>query len=311
MSDPVAGRKALSVEGNTIHQHGRKMPKVTVGVPVYNSSSLLAECLDCLLGQTFVDIEILIFDNASIDATPDIVRAYAKCDARIKYVRQAGNVGPLRNFLDVLEACQSEYFCWRAHDDLSSLDFLEKLYAALEANPQAGLALGRIASSTDGGALDFSCEIPSLTGRPMEDIRRQLRRSNGCALYGLWRTETVRPLFREVVNDYVAAWASDHLLLSSVLLKRSFVLVPDTTFIQRNFTSAVKSYSRPDLATMRKLRRIYYRIVRRHINQMDLSPADRLRVRYYAWLSLGNTVFMFRRIVLHTLRAPVYRLFGR
>lgn len=288
-----------------------EMPKVTIGVPIYNSSSLIAECLDCLINQTLVDIEILVFDNASTDATPDIVRAYAERDSRIKYVRQAKNVGMQRNFLDALNACRTDYFCWRAYDDLSSPDFLEKLHAALVANPWADLAHGRIASSTDGEALDFSYDIPALTGRPMEDIRRQLRRSNGCTLYGLWRTEALRPLFTEVVIAYEAAWASDHLLISSILLKRSFVIEPDVTFIQRNFGTAVKGYSRPDLATMRKLRRIYYRIVLRHIDGMNLLPIDRLRVKYYAWLSLGNTIFMFRRVVMHTLRAPIYRLLGK
>ena len=287
------------------------MPRVTVGVPVYNGGKFLAESLDCLVNQTFSDIEILVFDNASTDATPEIVQAYAERDPRIKYIRQMENVGPLRNFLDVVNACGTEYFCWRADDDLSSPDYLEKLHEALEASPHADLAVGRIATSVNGEAPDFARQIPHLTGRPMEDIRRQLSRPNACALYGVWRTDAVRPLFSEVVNEYQAAWASDHLLISSILLKRSFVLVPEVTFIQRYFTTVEKSYSRPDMSTMRKLRRIYYRIVSRHIDEMEFSPMERLRVKYYAWLSLGKAIFPFRRMVIHTIRAPIYKLFGR
>ena len=291
--------------------NGREMAKITVGVPVYNSSSLLAECLDCLVNQTLTNIEILIFDNASTDSTPDIARAYAERDPRIKYVRQTQNVGPMRNFLDVADACKTEYFCWRAYDDLSSPDYLEKLHEALEANPHADLAVGRIATSMNGKAPDFARQMPQLTGRPMEDIRCQLSRTNGCALYGVWRTDVVRSLFSEVVNEYQAAWASDHLLISSILLKRSFVLVSEVTFIQRYFTTMEKSYSRPDMSTMRKLRRVYYRIVSRHIDEMEFSPMERLRVKYYAWLSMGKAIFPFRRMVIHTIRAPIYKLFGR
>jgi glycosyltransferase involved in cell wall biosynthesis len=287
------------------------MPKITVGVPVYNSSALLAECLDCLVNQTFADFEILIFDNASTDATPDIVRSYAERDPRIKYHRQTENVGAMRNFYDAVCASQSPYFCWRAYDDLSSLDYLERLHDALETHPEASLAVGRIATSINGAEPIFSYEMPPLTGNAIKDIRRQLKRSNGAATYGLWRTEVAKARFHEVLTEYVTAWASDHLMIFPILLNRNFVLVPETTFIARDYSTIVRSYSRPDLAHMRHLRRVYYRIASRHIDALHLPPLDRLRVKYYAWLQLGKAIFMFRRVVMHTIRRPIHRLLGK
>ena len=287
------------------------MPKITIGVPIYNSSSLLAECLECLVNQTFRDIEILVFDNASTDESADIVRRFAERDPRITYHRQPENVGPMRNFYDVLNACTSPYFCWRAYDDLSSLDYLEHLHAALEAHPEAELAIGRIATSINGAEPVFSHEIPSLTGDALTDIRRQLKRSNGAATYGLWRTEAVKPLFHEVFTQYKMAWASDHLLIFPVLIRRSFVIASEVTFIARDYQTAVRWYSRPSLVEMKQLRTIYYRIALRYINALDLPWHQRLLVKYYAWLSMGKTIFMFRRVVMHTLRGPLYQLLGK
>lgn len=44
-------------------------PKVAVIVPVYNMERYLRECLDSLVGQTFKDIEIICFNDASTDSS--------------------------------------------------------------------------------------------------------------------------------------------------------------------------------------------------------------------------------------------------
>ena len=68
-------------------------PRLSVGLAVYNGENYLAESIEALLGQTFEDFELIISDNASTDATPDICRRYEKQDSRIRYFRQAGNIG--------------------------------------------------------------------------------------------------------------------------------------------------------------------------------------------------------------------------
>ena len=76
------------------------VPRLSVGLPVYNGADYLAESLDALLGQTFEDFELIISDNASTDGTADICQQYAKQDSRIRYFRQPRNIGlaPNHNF---------------------------------------------------------------------------------------------------------------------------------------------------------------------------------------------------------------------
>ena len=52
--------------------------RVTVGVPAYNEASYLEAQLEYLRTQDFPDIEVLIYDNASTDATREIARRFCE-----------------------------------------------------------------------------------------------------------------------------------------------------------------------------------------------------------------------------------------
>jgi len=97
---------------------GKPIPRVSIGMPVYNGEKFIRDALDSLLAQTFTDFELIISDNASTDDTEAICRGYAAKDARIRYVRQAENLGAAANFKFVLDEAVGEYFMWAAHDDV-------------------------------------------------------------------------------------------------------------------------------------------------------------------------------------------------
>lgn len=102
-------------------------PKVSIGLPVFNGERYLREALDSLLGQTFHDFELIISDNASSDSTAEIARTYERLDRRIRYFRQATNIGIAANFLFVLHQSRGEMFMWASHDDVWASNWLEVL----------------------------------------------------------------------------------------------------------------------------------------------------------------------------------------
>ena len=75
------------------------MPKVTIGMPVYNAEMCLRKSLGALVSQSFIDFELIISDNASSDGTSDICMEYCQKDKRIKYFRQPVNIGGWSNFI--------------------------------------------------------------------------------------------------------------------------------------------------------------------------------------------------------------------
>src|SRR5216683_3445975 len=102
-----AGFLAPPFESN--HSVADSTPRVSIGLPVYNGERFLPPAIDSLLAQTFKDFELILSDNASTDRTEQICRDYAACDPRVRYFRNETNIGPLRNFLRVVELSSAEF----------------------------------------------------------------------------------------------------------------------------------------------------------------------------------------------------------
>ena len=86
----------------------RSAPRVSIGLPVYNGERYLAQSIECLLGQSFTDFELIVSDNASTDSTPAIVRRYAEKDSRVRWFRSETNRGLAWNFNRVVELARGE-----------------------------------------------------------------------------------------------------------------------------------------------------------------------------------------------------------
>lgn len=121
----------------------KHIPKVSIGMPVYNGEKYIREALDSLLAQTLTNFELIISDNASTDTTAEICKEYAKKDSRIRYVRQIENLGPSANFEFVLREAKASYFMWAACDDVWSADWLLNLYELI-VKSKAGAAFGQV-----------------------------------------------------------------------------------------------------------------------------------------------------------------------
>jgi len=110
-------------------------PLVSIGLPVYNGEKYLDAALRSLLNQTYSNLELIICDNASTDATQEISLKYAVSDPRIRYYRNETNIGGANNHNLSFEYAEGKYFRWAAHDDLVAPDLIEKCVEFLEQNP--------------------------------------------------------------------------------------------------------------------------------------------------------------------------------
>jgi hypothetical protein len=99
------------------------MAKFTIGIPTYNRANFLGKTLDSACNQTEHDVEILVSDDASTDLTPEVVRSYGD---RVRYHRNAENIGMWPNFVRLAELASGEYFSWLQDDDLIHRDFVRR-----------------------------------------------------------------------------------------------------------------------------------------------------------------------------------------
>lgn len=118
---------------------GRDAPRVSVGLPVFNGENFVADAVDSVLGQSFADLELIVQDNASTDRTPEIVRAFATRDARVRYFRNPRNLGAAPNYNLAYRTARGEYFKWLAHDDRLAPGYLEATVRTLDERPDAVL----------------------------------------------------------------------------------------------------------------------------------------------------------------------------
>jgi glycosyltransferase involved in cell wall biosynthesis len=91
--------------------------RVTVAIPAYNAAATLDETLLSVRRQSYPELEILVIDDGSTDATAAIARRHGAVDARVILVRQAnGGVSAARN--EALERATGALFATIDADDL-------------------------------------------------------------------------------------------------------------------------------------------------------------------------------------------------
>src|SRR6266571_96807 len=235
------------------------VPRLSIGLPVYNGENFLAESLDALLGQSYEDFELLVSDNASTDGTADICRRYEKLDSRIRYFRQPQNIGcaPNHNFL--VEGARGELFKWASDDDLYARDLLKLCVEALDAHPHVVLAHSWTAMIDPSGAVTNAIEYPLATAsrRAPERFRSMLFEEGGDDDGGVIRMEVLRRI--APLDSY---YHSDRTIVTELALHGPFYQVPDWLYFRRDH---------PD----RALRA--FPTVRTWCTNLDPRRADRLR----------------------------------
>ncbi len=113
------------------------MDLISVILPAYNGEATIAETLRSVLAQTHHHLEVLVIDDGSSDHTAAIVEAFP--DPRVRLHRFANRGAPVSRNRGIREAA-GRYLSFIDADDLWSPDKLEKQLAALEREPQAGVA---------------------------------------------------------------------------------------------------------------------------------------------------------------------------
>jgi len=111
------------------------MKKVSVIVPVYNSSEYLEDCLKSLLNQTLEDIEIIAIDDCSLDDSLDILRKYERNypdKLIVKHNDKNIGQGATRNI--GMKFASGEYIGFLDSDDYVSLKMYENMYEAAKNN---------------------------------------------------------------------------------------------------------------------------------------------------------------------------------
>ena len=208
-----------------------RTPLLSVGLPVYNGLPYLEETLRSIRESTFEDYELIVCDNASTDATGDLLRSFAAEDDRIRYVRNERNIGAARNYNKCLELARGKYFRWVASDDVHSPGAVASCIEALEAEPSIVLAFPETRLIDAQGTLlqDYDdgdgWSAASSADRFWNSITR-MGLSN--AMFGVIRTDVLRG--STLQGDYPS---SDLVMQTDLAIRGSFMRVRGEYYYRR------------------------------------------------------------------------------
>lgn len=184
-------------------------PDVTIGLPVRNGGEGLERAIHSLLSQSYPHFALIISDNASDDGgvTEAICRRFAAADPRIRYIRQAANLGNPGNFRFTLMEASTPYFMWAAHDDEWAPDFIAATRAVLEADPAAVACAPEVLIVEPDGATRRSTETGAIVGVPAQRLRHFFWKLGDCSrFYALHRTDALRRSFPEDAMVFGFDW---------------------------------------------------------------------------------------------------------
>lgn len=99
--------------------------KLSIVVPNYNNGKYLKGAIDCLLNQTYKNIEIIVVDDGSLEDCDDVMSHYS--DKRIKHVKHKINRGLFQARLTGADMATGEYIGFLDADDYVSVDFYREL----------------------------------------------------------------------------------------------------------------------------------------------------------------------------------------
>lgn len=92
-------------------------PLVSICLLSYNDEQYIGQAIQDLLGQDYVNIELIISDDCSKDNSPQIIKDFAKKDERIRFFIQEYQLGMQGNYNFVLSKARGDYFMWASSDD--------------------------------------------------------------------------------------------------------------------------------------------------------------------------------------------------
>lgn len=102
---------------------------ISIFIPVYNGAKYLSETLDCVLNQSYSDIEVVCVDDSSTDNSYEILNAYAQKDSRVRVLQKAneGCVPPSWKF--VIPHLRGDFTLYMSQDDLLEPNSIEIMVA--------------------------------------------------------------------------------------------------------------------------------------------------------------------------------------
>jgi len=281
------------------------MPRVSIGVPVYNGERFIRQSVESLLAQTYGDFELVITDNASKDGTEEVCRELVKKDKRVRYVRNDKNLGGPGNFRRVFALCSGEFHKWSTADDFWEPTVIEKCVAVLDREPDVVLCYPKSnIVDASGGLIElYEDSLHLQEDSPRARFIRVVEETRLCHAH----LGVIRRAAMKRTSLIGGELASDIRFLAELSLYGKFFVLPEYLF-SRRFHETASSWERGPRGIEGEekenwdLQRAYY----------DPERMTRSGISMNYWRRYGNFLWAVTHAPISLReKAGIYRYIGR
>ena len=155
-------------------------PRVSVLIGCWNNAATLRAAADSILSQTVADLELVIVDDGSTDATPQLAAELGRADDRVRYVGLA-HMGISGSLNEGLRAARAPFVAFQDADDWSEPTRLERELAVLERRPEV-VVVGCRMREVDGAGAELAPRTAFSGGDVNDALMRFNPIPNSCAM---------------------------------------------------------------------------------------------------------------------------------
>ena len=219
-------------------------PTVDVNLFAHNAADTIGPAIESVLAQTWPALTLTVIDNASTDATVDIVRRYQASVPALRLHRVRANGGLVANCQRAFTLGDADFVLPKTADDLIAPDFVARAMAVLLEHPDRAMChAGGLVFAGDGAVRQIYPEVHRLHAvgpDPAERARHVMARyTSAPSFWGVYRRAAVDRLSR---FRYRAGW--DHAVLAEVALYGEIRHVPDILYFRRDGGKPVAQIAR-------------------------------------------------------------------
>lgn len=196
-------------------------PFITVVLPVYNQEKFIAETIESVLNQTYVDFELLIMDDGSIDGSARIIDEYSSKDNRISTFFQK-NSGRCIATNNIIEKARGKWCALLDADDVMLPNRLEKQVAFHMSNPDVDASSCHCYYINENGNVLGEQRHPYL--KTIEEYKSVSKTKVlvQCAITGLFISKKV---FLEAGGLKSQYWPCDDFEFFNRLIEKEYILL--------------------------------------------------------------------------------------
>lgn len=281
-------------------------PLVSVGMPIRNGAKTLEKAILSIVNQTYSNLEIIISNNGSHDATDEICQRFAQQDQRIIYFQQSKPLTAIENFRFVFEQSHGRYFMWAAHDDLRSENYVETLIRGFDKFPSAAIIISNVISFYDHNDLKHAIPLDYNFNTAGLSFLRKVRKfiTGGCNhLYGLIDAD-----YLHGYHWYPLALGPDRPLILYLLAQGDFRFQPGATLYKWKPASSrdvrkralENAFKKPESFLLTKLSWCCMNTVK---DAESKSQKQRNRLSYFG---LFIMIYLFYALRKNTMKEWIY-----